>query len=190
LLPCAGNYLPYSVFGSDVVSRQSGLYSRGNSALCCAVRLLDCPQGIRRIASRTPRRKNAGPGVIVAFNEASVVLAYEYAEIVIEPGPAVHQVVFPLQQVTQPQCQETTGGLPCYTNRLRSAASSGVEGGSKFLENVSTSLHGSNLHSQLMFKGAVRFQFFSAVTMKIRFIIFWDVMPGVDKYRATGRHGA
>jgi hypothetical protein len=34
--------------------------------------------------------------VIDAFNEASMVFAYEYAEIVIEPGSAVHQIVFPL----------------------------------------------------------------------------------------------
>jgi hypothetical protein len=46
-------------------------------------------------------RQNAGPGVIDALNETSMVLAYEHAEVVIEPGSAVHQIVLPLQQVTQ-----------------------------------------------------------------------------------------
>jgi hypothetical protein len=41
--------------------------------------------------------------LIDAFNEASVVLPHEHAEIVIETGPAVHQIVFRLQQVTQSQ---------------------------------------------------------------------------------------
>jgi hypothetical protein len=95
-LPCSGNYLPHSVLGSDVISRQFGLYPRWNSTLGCAVGFLDYPDGIRRLACLTPRREYPGPGVSVAVNEASLVLAYEHAEIVVETGSAVHQVIFPL----------------------------------------------------------------------------------------------
>jgi hypothetical protein len=96
LLPCAGNNLPHSVLGSDVVSRQFGLYSRGNSALSRSVRFLVKLEGVRQFACLTTRRYYAGPGVCVAVNETSMVLPHEDAKIVVEPRPAVHQVIFPL----------------------------------------------------------------------------------------------